>query len=159
MAELIQQTNDKLVLRKMIPASREEVFAAWTDPESMRHWMCPGDAVTAEVQMDVRVGGSFRILMKGPKQDYDHTGEYRLIDRPSKLSFTWISKGTDLKATLVTVELFERDGATELILTHENFTSPEQVGPHAGGWGKIADLLADYLQRQKGKSSAQSVRR
>ncbi|MCU1273435.1 MAG: hypothetical protein JWO48_866 [Bryobacterales bacterium] len=159
MAELIQQTNDKLVLRKMIPASREEVFAAWTDSDSMRHWMCPGDSVTAEAQMDVRVGGSFRILMKGPKQDYDHTGEYRVIDRPSKLSFTWISKGTDLKSTIVTVELFEREGATELILTHENFPSPESVGHHAGGWGKIADLLADYLQRQKGKSSAQSVRR
>jgi uncharacterized protein YndB with AHSA1/START domain len=109
--------------------------------------------------MEVRVGGSFRILMKGPKQDYDHTGEYRVIDRPSKLSFTWISMGTDLKSTLVTVELFERKGATELILTHENFPSSESVGRHAGGWGKIADLLADYLQRQKGKSSAQSVRR
>ena len=50
MAELIEQTNDKLVIRKLIPASREEVFAAWSDPESIRHWMCPGDAKTAEAQ-------------------------------------------------------------------------------------------------------------
>ena len=52
MAELIEETADKLVLRKLIPASREEVFAAWSDPASIRHWMCPGDTTTADAQID-----------------------------------------------------------------------------------------------------------
>jgi len=67
MAELIEETADKLVLRKLIPASREEVFAACSDPASIRHWMCPGDTTTADAQIDFRVGGSFRIVMKGGK--------------------------------------------------------------------------------------------
>jgi uncharacterized protein YndB with AHSA1/START domain len=62
MAELIEETDDRLVLRKLIPASREAVFAAWSDPASIRHWMCPGDTKTTEAQIDFRVGGSFRIV-------------------------------------------------------------------------------------------------
>jgi uncharacterized protein YndB with AHSA1/START domain len=149
MAELIQQTNDKLVVRKMIPATREEVFAAWTDAEGMRHWMCPGEDWTAEAKLDVRVGGNYRILMKSPKQDYDHTGEYRVVERPSKLSFTWISKGTDSKETLVTIELRDVGGETELTLTHERFPSAESVRPHVDGWTTIADRLAAHLGKRR----------
>jgi uncharacterized protein YndB with AHSA1/START domain len=149
MAELIEQTDDRLVIRKLIPASREEVFAAWSDPEGMGRWMCPGDVKAAEAQVDFRVGGSFRILMKGEGQDYDHTGVYQVIEPPSKLTFTWISKGTDLKTTLVTVELREHEGGTELMLTHERFPSSGPVQQHASGWGRIADLLAAYFERGK----------
>ena len=159
MAELMEQTNDKLVIRKLIPAAREEVFAAWSDPESIRHWMCPGDAKTAEAQIDFRVGGSFRILMKGESQDYDHTGEYQVIEPPAKLSFTWISKGTDLKTTLVTIELREREGGTELVLTHERFPSADPVQRHARGWGQIAERLAEYFERGKATARAQSSRK
>jgi uncharacterized protein YndB with AHSA1/START domain len=158
MAEPMEETSDKLVIRKLIAASREEVFAAWSDPESMREWMCPGDALSAEAQIDFRVGGSFRILMKGASQDYDHTGEYQVIEPPSKLSFTWISKGTDLKTTRVTVELFERQSETELVLTHERLPSPESVQQHKGGWGQIADRLAAHFERRRAKLRAQKIR-
>ena len=55
----------KLIVRKMIPALREEVFSAWTDPKSIRQWMYPGDIIEAEAQLDVRAGGTYRIIMKG----------------------------------------------------------------------------------------------
>ncbi len=142
MAELIEESDDRLVVRKWIPAPREEVFAAWGDAEGMRHWMCPSDILAAEAQLDFRVGGAFRILMKGPREDYDHTGVFQEIDPPSKLSFTWISKGTDFQTTLVTVELFERDGGTELILTHDRFPSADRVPQHSGGWRQIVDRLS-----------------
>jgi uncharacterized protein YndB with AHSA1/START domain/ketosteroid isomerase-like protein len=147
MADLIEETADKLVLRKLIPASREEVFAAWSDPTGMQKWMCPGDTKTAEARIDFRVAGSFHILMKGGKEDTDHTGQYQAIEPPSKLSFTWISKSTDSKATLVTIELFERGDQTELTLTHERFPSAERVRQHKGGWSQIADRLAQYLEQ------------
>jgi len=66
----------------MIPASREAVFAAWTDPESLKHWMCPGDILGAEAQVDLRVGGGFRITMKSRDRAYEHTGEYHVIEPP-----------------------------------------------------------------------------
>ena len=40
MADMMEETDDRLVIRKLIPASREEVFAAWSDPAGMRYWMC-----------------------------------------------------------------------------------------------------------------------
>ena len=156
MADLIEETNDKLVIRKLIPASREEAFDAWSDPAGMRQWMCPGNVTSAETQIDFRVGGSYRILMKGPTEDFDHTGKYVAIERPSKLIFTWISKGTDMTETLVTVELKDRGGKTEMTLTHERFPSAGSVGRHKGGWSQIADRLAEHFEERKSKSRAHS---
>lgn len=68
------------------------MFDAWTDAEGMRRWMCPREGFTTEAVLDPRVGGSFRIVMKGPQRDYEHSGEYQVMDPPHKLAFTWISE-------------------------------------------------------------------
>lgn len=137
-----------VVVRKLLPASREEVFDAWLDSEGMRQWMCPGPVQSSEVTMDPRVGGRFRILMKAPQANNDHTGEFRVLDRPSKLQFTWISAGTDNRETLVTVELHERGSKCELVLTHERIPRAEAVNEHEQGWGGIVEKLATYLVQQ-----------
>ncbi len=147
-----EESTNKIVVRKMLPATREEVFAAWTDPESIRQWMCPGDVAWTEAQLDVRVGGSYRILMKGKTQDYDHAGVYQVVEPPSKLVFTWISKGTDDQTTLVTVEIFARGKQSELVVTHERFLTPEQAKRHEGGWGQITDKLAAYFAEARNKA-------
>lgn len=137
----------KVVVRKMLPASREEVFDAWLDSDGMREWMTPGTAASAEVTLDARVGGNFRILMKSPKADYDHTGVFRVLDRPSKLQFTWVSQGTDQQESLVTVELFERGTQCELVLTHEGIPREESAKEHERGWGQIITKLGERLVR------------
>jgi uncharacterized protein YndB with AHSA1/START domain len=142
--------ENTLVVRRLIPASRQEVFAAWIDPESICHWMCPGDIVSAEAQLDPRVGGRFRIVMKGPDQDYEHTGEYQVVEPPSRLVFTWTSRGTDMQSTLVTVELFERGGQTELVLTHERFPRADAMERHKRGWGQIVERLAAHVGLRAG---------
>jgi uncharacterized protein YndB with AHSA1/START domain len=147
------EENSRLVVRKVIPASREEVFAAWTDPESIKLWMCPGDTAWTDAELDVRVGGAYRIVMKGGREDVEHTGEYRLVDPPSKLVFTWISKYTGNQPTLVTVELFERGGHCELVLTHEGFSTSAAVKQHQGGWNQIADKLAGHFAKASERSA------
>lgn len=151
MAEPAKERTNALVIRRMLAATRERVFAAWIDPDSMREWMCPGHTQSTEARLDPRVGGSFRIVMKGKDQDHEHTGEYLVVDPPSKLVFTWISKGTDNQPTRVTVELLDRGKQCELVLTHERFPTPEKVEDHKRGWGEIADLLAKYLERTAGR--------
>lgn len=142
---MMDADENKLVIRKLIPASREEVFAAWTEAESVAQWMCPGQVITAPAQLDVRVGGSFRILMKTETEDIEHTGEYQVVDPPSKLVFTWISKGTGHQPTLVTIELSQHGNACELVLTHEGFTNADAVKRHHGGWSQIVDRLALHV--------------
>src|ERR1700730_1430991 len=132
-----------LVVRRLIPATCEEVFAAWIDPASVAEWMCPGNVRSATAELDVRVGGKLHIVMKGDGEEYDHTGEYCVVQPPAKLVFTWISKGTDLQPTLVTVELMELGQWCELVLTHEKFVKPEAVQKHKGGWTSIVEKLAN----------------
>jgi uncharacterized protein YndB with AHSA1/START domain len=75
MPDYSRDTANRLVIRRLIRAPREDVFAAWTDPSSIAQWMCPGGIKTAEAQLDARVGGKFRIVMKDGQKEYDHTGE------------------------------------------------------------------------------------
>ncbi len=71
---------DRVRLERLLPAPAEDVFAAWTDPDSMSRWLSPtGRAV---VTADVRVGAGFRVLMIGEDTEIEHTGEYLAIDPP-----------------------------------------------------------------------------
>ena len=79
----------RIVVRRRMPAPREVVYEAWTDPEGLREWMCPGDVVSAEAKLDLRVGGSFRITMRSKEQVHEHVGTYQIVEPPAKLSFTW----------------------------------------------------------------------
>lgn len=141
--------QDTLVIRKVISAPRQAVFDAWLDPESISHWMCPGQMLKAEAHIDPRVGGSYRIVMKDQTRSIEHTGEYRVIQPPSKLVFTWISRGTESQPTLVTVEFLERGDQCELVLTHERLPSPEAQRLHEVGWNQIVDKLAGHLRQPR----------
>src|SRR5579864_4147171 len=124
----------QLSIRRRMPASREVVFEAWTDPQGLSEWMCPGDIVSAEAQLDLRVGGSYRIMMKSKTQDHVHTGIYQVVDPPSKLVFTWTQNEKEVP-TLVTVEFIAHGNETELVLTHERFPDADVMKRYQGGWG------------------------
>jgi uncharacterized protein YndB with AHSA1/START domain len=135
-----------LVVRRTIPASREEIFDAWITADSLKQWMCPPAIRSASATIDARVGGRYRLVMHGDR-DYYHEGEYLVVDRPSKLSFIWISAGTDRQTSIVTIELFETTrGETELVLTHQQLP-PDNVAPHVEGWTAIVEKLAASLTR------------
>jgi uncharacterized protein YndB with AHSA1/START domain len=141
-----QEQGNKVVVRRRIAATREELFDAWIDPEGMRQWMCPGDVVSADVRLEPRVGGALFILMKSPTQTHEHSGEFRVVDRPSKLAFTWTASNLDGQVTLVTVEFLEVSGdETELILTHELIPRKEVSDRYQSGWTKIVEHLEKYL--------------
>ena len=140
-----EDPGEVLVVRRVLPVERDRVFAAWLDPVSLATWMRPGEATGAIVEVDPRVGGRFRILMEQAEGcGHEHEGEYLAIEPPSLLSFTWISAATDLRPTVVTVELHARDGGTELVLTHRRLP-PERVDGHRQGWTDILRLLEREL--------------
>jgi uncharacterized protein YndB with AHSA1/START domain len=95
-----------LVVRRQIAVPRKKVFEAWLDSESLAHWMRPGNTTHATVSVDPRVGGGFSIVMEGDTKGdcHEHRGEYLAIEPPSLLSFTWSSRATDHKPTVVTIE-------------------------------------------------------
>lgn len=138
------KSDEELVVRRFIPVPRERVFAAWLDPASLAQWMRPRGTTDATAEVDPRVGGKFRIVMAhGPKQ-FEHTGEYLVIEAPARLSFTWISDATDHRPTVVTIEFLEKSGGTELVLTHRRLPA-SQLESHRSGWTDIARALEDRL--------------
>ncbi len=124
-----------LVVRRVMPIARERIFAAWLDAKSLMTWMKPRADATATVEVEARVGGKFKIIMHTGATSIEHSGEYLVIDPPSRLSFTWISKNTDFEATVVTVELFAQGGKTEVVLTHRGL--PCMFEEHNQGWTQI----------------------
>ncbi len=139
-----EEPAEALVVRRVLPATREQVFAAWLDPESLAQWMCPGDITSARVEIDPRVGGKLRIVMMRGQEGVEHWGEYLAIEPPVRLSFSWISNYTDLRPTIVTVELLDRGPRTELVLTHRRLPDGRVEG-HRQGWTDIVRKLEAAL--------------
>ncbi len=128
-----------LQIRKRVPAPREEVFRHWSSPEGMRRWLVPHDRADARCELDVRVGGQYRIDMDSAGQLDPHTGEYQRVEPPRLLEFTWISAATRHQPSLVTVELLERGVETEVVLTHSRLPDQPTVEAHRAGWTTLMD--------------------
>jgi glutathione S-transferase len=127
----------------LIQADPAKVFEAWTDPKQLNLWSAP-EPMEVEAEVDLRVGGRYRILMKGSDGGvFTAVGEYREIDPPHRISYTWKweEEGNDYYDTLVTVEFLDRDGATEVVLVHELFPDAEIAGKHTEGWTSCLNRL------------------
>ena len=110
----------------------------------MAQWMTPSGTAAAEV--DLRVGGRFRLVMADEHLRIEHTGEYQVIQPPELLVFTWRSEFTGMRDTLVTVRLTERGPRdTEVEVIHE-FATDAEAASHAGGWGQLLDRLQAHLE-------------
>ena len=143
-----------LRLSRTFEASREKVFDAWTRPESLRTWWGLTEGYsTPIVEVDLRVGGRYRLGMSPPDEDQIHTvgGGFEQVLPPEKLVYTWAWEAEDdqagptQQATRVTVEFFDRDGLTELVLTHELFPDEETSQQHRTGWSSMLERLETVL--------------
>ena len=108
-----------------------------------------GAAKVPEAAFDVRVGGKWSILMRNDDGDLPHYGTYRVIDRPHKLEFTWISQHTQGLESVVTVELQATDGGTTLTLNHSNLPDKPMAEAHNQVWTMIMDIFAGYLEKKE----------
>ena len=139
-----------LQIRRTFPAPRERVFRAWTQPEELKKWWGIADGFSAPIaEVDLRVGGNYRLGMKPPDGDTPYVcgGTFRELRPPEKLVYTWSWEppGNDIGETLVTVEFLDRGGSTEVVLTHELFPNQEARDQHSQGWAGALDQLAKLL--------------
>jgi len=137
-------------IERVLPAPIQEVFAAWTDPARMAEWLSP--VGHAEVEVDLRVMGRFKVSMIGETTRIEHTGEYLVVDPPGELSFTWQSSYTGTEPSVVTVLLEAEGEQTRIVLTHRRL--PEvQMEPHTRGWETMITRLAGLLDGMRTDSS------
>ena len=134
---------DAVEIRRRLPAPVEDVFRWLTERERLAEWMSP--VGTVEAQVDLRVGGAIRIVMKGDGMEIEHQGTYIEIEAPRRLVFTWQSRFTGAQPSIVSVTL-EPDGAdaTRLHLVHRQLPAAATES-HRGGWGAMLDRLTARL--------------
>ena len=138
------QTATSLRLTRTMQADPATVFRAWTEPEQLHQWSCPEGASITDVRVDLRVGGRYRIRMRGAEgQAHTAVGVYREIERPRRLVYTWDWEEADqaMGETLITVEFVSRGHGTEVTLTHERFPGAEAKTSHEQGWTSCLDRL------------------
>lgn len=128
------------VVRRILPARRERVFEAWSDPEIMSQWFVVDPGWKAKVTNDFRIGGQYRLEMyRDDGSMFVAFGEYREIAPASRLVFTWNSPV--VQNTLVTIALQDRGITTELILTHVLFPNAAAARRDGAGWEGCLDNL------------------
>jgi uncharacterized protein YndB with AHSA1/START domain len=130
-----------------IRASAERIFAALTDPRQRVHWWgVEGRFQATHMESDLRPGG--RWLTRGTAwggRPFTVTGEYRLIEPPRVLAFTWNADwDADAPESLVRFDLSERAGVTTVRLTHSGLT-PASRDRHEG-WPQILGWLKTYVE-------------
>jgi uncharacterized protein YndB with AHSA1/START domain len=146
-------TDTTLRIERMIDASPARVFAAWTTRAAMEAWYKDGDGYVARVlELDVRVGGRYRVEFGPPDQPpFVETGEYLEITPSSRLVMTETLTAGDETMwtdTTVTVELYDENGKTRCVLTHAGFPSRERRDDAQGGWPGFLERLERLLTQQ-----------
>lgn len=135
---------NELTLERKIPAARDRVFAAWTQPELLRRWSAPEGLTIEDGATDLRVGGGWRVVMAGPDGTrHEAFGTYREIAAPGRLAYTHAWRGAQGSSpeTVLTLELTPEADGTRLVLTQAGFASPESRDGHREGWSSALDNL------------------
>ena len=145
-AEAVIATKPSLTIKRRLKAPPAKVFAAWTDPQQIAEWMGPEGMRTKLTEADVRVGGRYRFIMRGPDgEDHDVSGVYREVIPNEKLVFTWAWRSTPERESLVTI-LIKPDGDGSLLtLIHEQFFDEAARDRHNEGWTGCINKLERYL--------------
>lgn len=146
--------NLTLKVSRHISAPPARVFEAWTDPGQLTRWMFAGNSRLISAKNDLRAGGEYNLVMTGCAGGSGDHGEkviggvYKEIKKPSKLVFTWgrIPPGDDGE-TLVSIDFVEVQGGTQVILTHEGFSTADSRDGHTRGWNGIIDSLERMMDK------------
>jgi uncharacterized protein YndB with AHSA1/START domain len=136
-------------ITRTFAAPREKVFRAWTEPQELKKWWAAGPGYTTPIaEVDLRVGGRYRLGMKPPDKDVVHIvgGAYREVQRPSRLVYTWVWEGSSAPGTLVTVEFRDQGASTEVTLVHEPFADSQSREQHLAGWTGCLDRLTNLVE-------------
>jgi len=143
-----------LRIERTFQAPAQAVFDGWTSEEVMRRWWhAEHDWETTEAEVDLRVGGTVRVVMRDSHKDaeYGGGGRYTEIDPPRRLAFTWIWDGNDTRQ-LIEIDFEEAGGVTTVRFTHRDLWNEEAVRSHQEGWNNCFDNLERTLEEASERS-------
>lgn len=140
-----------LELECLLEAPREQVFRMLTDPVELATWWGPHGFTTPSIELDLSVGGRFRLSMQPPEGEVFHlSGEFLEIEPSSRLaySFRWDEPTPDDRETVVTLSLQARGDTTQVNLSQGPFATEERVDLHRNGWSDSFEKLRRLIQER-----------
>ena len=139
-----------LHLEKVLPAPKENVFAACVEAEQLAEWWGPAGFSTHSVDIDAYAGGEYRITMQPPEGEAFHLrGEYSEVAPPRRLVFTfeWEEPDPDDQTTVVTLTFLDDRKGTKLVLDQGPFATEARHALHETGWTETLARLDRFLAR------------
>ena len=139
-----------LRIERTYNAPIERVFDAWTNEEVLRRWWrTERDWETSDAQVDLRVGGAVRVVMRDPGtgREIGGGGLYTEVEPPTRLAHTWLWDG-DTRRTLIEIDLTEAGGVTTVVFQHRDLWDEEAVRSHQDGWTRMFAFLADSIENR-----------
>ena len=140
-------------MKRVLPAPRARVFAACTEPDELAKWWGPHGFTSPSIELDVRVGGSYRIAMQPPDGELFHlSGEFLEVEPPARLAYTfrWEEPDPDDQETIVTLSFADRGDSTEVTFTQRAFATEARRALHEQGWTDGFERLEKALDSQAG---------
>jgi uncharacterized protein YndB with AHSA1/START domain len=140
-----------LALNRTLPAAPSLVFELFTDPNELATWWGPEGFSTPSLEFDPRVGESYRIEMQPPEGDVFYlTGEFRVVDPPTRLAYTfrWEDPDPDDVETVVDLSFRDLGGSTEVAFTQGLFKTDARRALHRDGWTDGFNKLEALLSSQ-----------
>ncbi len=155
LAPILVNPETDLVLDRVVPLTRAQIWEAWTTPELMKEWFCPKPWYVSEAEIDLRPGGICRTVMNGPDGEvFPSIGTYLVVVPNQRLVFT-DALGPDFRPQpesfftgiidLEDAEEGTRYQAYALHATPETKQKHEEMGFHQG-WGIALDQLVALMQ-------------
>ena len=105
--------DDELLITRTFDAPASVLFALWSKPEHMKRWMGPANFTCPEAEIDFRVGGAYRAMIKSAEHGENwFGGVYREIVTNRRLVFTfaWDNDGPSAGARDACHDHFRREG-------------------------------------------------
>jgi uncharacterized protein YndB with AHSA1/START domain len=134
-------------IERTFDSPAEDVFDAWTSPEVIRRWFIPRQGwQEADAEVDLRVGGTIRVVMHDHDGDpVGAGGEYVEIDRPRRLVMTWTFDDDPSNRQLIEIDFIERDGVTTVLFVNSDISDRERQDQQYEGWQGCFDEMERVL--------------
>lgn len=139
-----------LEMKRVLPAASSVAFEAFTDPDELGKWWGPKGFTAPRLEFDPRVGDSYRIEMQPPEGDRFYlTGEFREVDPPVRLvyTFVWEDPDPDDVETLVVLSFRDLGESTEVVFTQSPFKTEARRELHRDGWMDAFDKLEQSISQ------------
>jgi uncharacterized protein YndB with AHSA1/START domain len=144
-----------LRLERVLPASQSRIFELHSEPDQWARWWGPAGFTVSSIEVDLRVGGQYRILMQPPGGEaFALAGEFRRVDSPARLSYTfrWEQPDPDDQETVVDLSLIAVGDATKITVEQGPFLTDARLALHTQGWTQTLERLHQLVIDERAAS-------